>query len=155
MLNITSIVLMSDISNGQSIPTHQQRYHQKSNAIITEHLTHENETPGMHKYDFAIPHNLNTSYRSIQPWNSSEDEDYLYGDLPPAAHSSGASDFSASEPGSDDPDDYLEHSGDHPPSIHKEDEDLHGVDLPQIEPNGSYSWNSDNDVHTRCQNLNV
>ena len=35
----TSTVLMNDISNDQSIPVLQQRYHQEYNALINEHLT--------------------------------------------------------------------------------------------------------------------
>lgn len=66
---------MSDISNNQSITMLQQRYHQESDALITECLTPENDAPGSHKYDFVIPHNLNTSHRSIQPQDSSKDDD--------------------------------------------------------------------------------
>ena len=51
-------------------------------------------------------------------------------------HNSGVLDVSIREPGSGDYglEDYLDCSADYPPSVHEEDEDLYGMDLPLINP---------------------
>ena len=128
---------MSDPIDDRSISTLLQNYHRESDALITDRLTPETEEPGTREYDFVTVHELNASFQASHVQDGSEDEDDLYGDLPPAHPSSGLSDFGTGEPGYNSDD--LDYSMDPPPSIQEEDDNLYGMDLPQIESDGSYT----------------
>jgi hypothetical protein len=132
-----SAIPMSDPIDDQSISTFLQNYHRESDALITDRLTPETEEPGTREYDFVTVHELNALFQASHVQDSSEDEDNLYGDLPPTHPSSGLSDFGTGELGYNLDD--LDYSMDPPPSIQEEDDDLYGMDLPQIESDGSYT----------------